>query len=73
MPEVPSALIPVPGSMMGSITGYKVADYLLQYGEARGLVAPLPDLFWHASIGHTTDPDDLEDLASAARRRGRLS
>lgn len=67
-----SALIPVPGSMMGSVKGYKVADYLLHYGEACRGAAPLSDLFWHASIGHTTDPDDLKNLASAARRRGRL-
>ncbi len=67
-----SALIPVPGPTMGSIAGYKVADYLLQYGESRRDLAPVPDLFWDACIGHATDPDDLYYLASAARCRGRF-
>jgi tetratricopeptide (TPR) repeat protein len=67
-----SALIPVPGRTMGSIAGYEVADYLLQYGTVRRTEDPIPDLFWDACISNTSDRKDLEHLASAARHRGRF-
>ena len=53
-----SALIPVPGPKMGSTAGYKVADYLLQYGEDRRDLAPVHDRFWGACIDHTSDPEN---------------
>ncbi|MFF3639464.1 hypothetical protein [Streptomyces sp. NPDC002250] len=51
---------------------FRLADYLEQHGRtARRHLCP-PASFWHAAHTHLTNPDDLDNLAEAAKRRHRL-
>lgn len=56
---------------MGVITGYRLADYLLQHTQAeRDPICP-PATFWDSCITHLTDPQDLENLGHRAAYRMR--
>lgn len=55
---------------MGTITGYRVADYLHQHALRVRRTEHLPDIAWHALIRHH-HPDDTDRIADNARRRGR--
>ncbi|MFF4285990.1 hypothetical protein ACFY0R_11780 [Streptomyces sp. NPDC001633] len=51
---------------------FRLADYLEQHGRTtRRLLCP-PASFWHAAYTHLTNPDDINNLAKAARKRHRL-
>ncbi|MCG7522985.1 sel1 repeat family protein [Streptomyces sp. OfavH-34-F] len=51
---------------------FRLADYLEQHGRAiRRHLCP-PASFWHAAHTHLTHPDDLNNLAKAAKERHRL-
>ena len=63
-----SALAPV-GTGMGVVTGYTVADYLLEHGTHARRTAVPPDSFWNAHIAHGADPHDLLKLGEAAAHR----
>ncbi|MYS85216.1 hypothetical protein GTZ85_34640 [Streptomyces sp. SID5474] len=65
---------PTPATAPAPPTGpmVRLADYLEQHGRtARRLLCP-PASFWHAAHIHLTHPGDLDNLAEAARDRGRL-
>ena len=64
-----SSLIPVPGTSMGTIIGYSVADYLLQHGQATPRDIPPPTSIWDAAANHITDLSIRMALARAAVRR----
>jgi TPR repeat protein len=64
-----SSLIPVPGTSMGTIIGYTVADYLLQHGQATRRDIPPPTSIWDAAISHITDLSVRMALARAAARQ----
>ncbi|WP_331765896.1 helix-turn-helix domain-containing protein [Embleya sp. NBC_00896] len=65
-PTSATAATPPTGSM------FRLADYLEQHGRtARRLLCP-PASFWHAAHTHLTHPGDLNNLAEAAKDRGRL-
>ncbi|MFF5336940.1 hypothetical protein [Streptomyces sp. NPDC013181] len=51
---------------------FRLADYLEQHGRAiRSHLCP-PASFWHAAHTHLAHPDDLNNLAKAAKDRHRL-
>ncbi|WP_435600567.1 hypothetical protein [Streptomyces sp. C10-9-1] len=51
---------------------FRLADYLEQHGRTtRPHLCP-PASFWHAAHTHLTHPDDLHNLAQAAKARHRL-
>ena len=51
---------------------FRLADYLEQHGRTtRSHLCP-PASFWHAAHTHLTHPDDLDNLAQAAKQRHRL-
>jgi TPR repeat protein/transcriptional regulator with XRE-family HTH domain len=64
-----SSLIPVPGTSMGTIIGYTVADYLLQHGQATRRDIPPPTSIWDAAVSHITDLPVRMALARAAERQ----
>jgi len=64
-----SSLIPVPGTSMGTIIGYTIADYLLQYGQAARRDIPPPTSTWDAGVNHLTDLSVRLALAREASRR----
>jgi TPR repeat protein/transcriptional regulator with XRE-family HTH domain len=64
-----SSLIPVPGTSMGTIIGYTVADYLLQHGQATRRDIPPPASIWDAAVSHITDLSVRMALARAAARQ----
>ncbi|MFJ9782628.1 tetratricopeptide repeat protein [Amycolatopsis sp. NPDC101161] len=64
-----AALTPVPAGM-GTIAGYRVADYLHQYALHARRGEHLPDTVWHALVRHH-HPDDTLRLADNAYDRGR--
>ncbi|WP_310725791.1 helix-turn-helix domain-containing protein [Streptomyces sp. N2A] len=64
----PSTL--VPHLEIGPV--FRLADYLEQHGlTTRRRLCP-PASFWHSAYTHLTNPDDINSLAIAARRRHRL-
>ncbi|WP_158781270.1 sel1 repeat family protein [Streptomyces sp. NRRL S-237] len=72
--QIVSPLQSVPHSSgMGALPGVvSLADYLQQHGRTtRQLLCP-PATFWNAATHHLTSPDDLNNLAHAARSRYRL-
>jgi TPR repeat protein/transcriptional regulator with XRE-family HTH domain len=64
-----SSLIPVPGTSMGTIIGYTVADYLLQHGQATRRDVPPSTSIWDAAVNHITDLSVRMALAREAARR----
>ncbi|MFF7247576.1 hypothetical protein ACFZBU_27125 [Embleya sp. NPDC008237] len=65
-PTPATAAAPPAGPMI------RLADYLEQHGRtARRLICP-PASFWHAAHIHLTQSGDLNNLAEAAKDRGRL-
>ena len=64
-----SSLIPVPGTSMGTIIGYTVADYLLQHGQATRRDIPPPTSIWDAAVSCITDLYVRMALAREAERR----
>ena len=65
------ALAPVapPGSSMGQVSGYVLADYLAQEGRRSRAEAPVPASFWNAVL-NWADSADLRNLAASAHARG---
>ncbi|MFG3384674.1 helix-turn-helix domain-containing protein [Streptomyces sp. NPDC047999] len=62
-----SPTTPLPGGPV-----FRLADYLEQHGRTtRPHLCP-PASFWHAAHTHLTHPDDLNNLAQAAKARHRL-
>ena len=64
-----SSLIPVPGTSMGTIIGYTIADYLLQHGQATRRDIPPPAAIWNAAARHITDLTVRLALAREAYRQ----
>jgi TPR repeat protein len=64
-----SSLIPVPGTSMGTIIGYTVADYLLQHVQVTRRDIPPPTSIWDAAVSHITDLAVRMALAREAERR----
>ncbi|MFD5089918.1 hypothetical protein ACFWMR_04915 [Amycolatopsis thailandensis] len=64
-----ATLTPVAAGI-GSIAGYRVADYLYQHALHARRTEHLPDAVWHALIRHHHS-DDTGQLAGNAERRGR--
>ncbi len=63
-----SALSPA-GSGMGQISGYIVADYLIQHASRERRNERVPASTWDAILSHLRDPADTARLADSARRR----
>ena len=63
-----AALAPA-GTRMGQITGYTVADYLLQYASRERGTARPPASTWDALLIHVHHPADARRLAGSARNR----
>jgi uncharacterized protein YidB (DUF937 family) len=64
------ALQPVPPRNGTGIVGYRVADYLDQYGRRTGEDGLGPASLWDALIAHTVHASDMNRLGYAARARG---
>ena len=64
------ALEPVPPMHGTGLVGYKLADYLDQYGRHARQARLGPASLWNALAAHVTSPDDLFRLGQAARDRG---
>ena len=64
------ALEPVPPMHCTGLVGYKLADYLDQYGRHARQARLGPASLWNALAAHVTSPDDLFRLGQAARDRG---
>jgi len=54
---------------MGQVTGYTVADYLLQHASRERRPAQVPASTWDALLRHIRDPADAARLADSARDR----
>ena len=63
-----AALAPA-GAGMGHITGYTVADYLIQHASRERRTARMPASTWDALLSHTGDPADAARLADSAEDR----
>jgi tetratricopeptide (TPR) repeat protein len=66
-----AVLSPV-GHDMGHAAGYKIAEYLVQYGDSVRHTAGPPDTFWRALSDLAGQPDDQARLGNAAESRGLL-
>jgi uncharacterized protein YidB (DUF937 family) len=64
------ALEPVPPPGSTGVAGYRVADYLDQYGRRTRQDQLGPPSLWDALATWTTGPIDLDQLGKAARDRG---
>jgi hypothetical protein len=62
-------LLPVPDPDRSRVLGYTVADYLLQRLARQRRSLRVPPTTWQAFIAHTSDYDDLEQLAYSADQR----
>ena len=60
-----SALVPQ-GAGMGQISGYIVADYLLQHASRVRRALSVPASFWEAQLSHIRDSADAARLARSA-------
>jgi tetratricopeptide (TPR) repeat protein len=58
-----------PTGTMGTISGYLVADYLLQQASRERHTVPVPDVVWQSIVLHH-HPDDTQRLAESARAWG---
>ncbi|WP_204069878.1 helix-turn-helix domain-containing protein, partial [Planobispora siamensis] len=63
-----AALTPV-AAQMGQITGYIVADYLLQHASAERRMAKVPAVTWQALIDYLIDPGDQARVGANAYYR----
>jgi TIR domain len=54
---------------MGQITGYTVADYLIQHASRERRYARVPASTWDVILSHIRDPADTTRLAGSARDR----
>ena len=54
---------------MGQVTGYTVADYLLQHASRERRPARVPASTWDALLRHVRDPADAARLACSAHGR----
>ncbi len=63
-----AALSPV-GAGMGEVTGYTVADYLIQHASRKRRSATVPASTWDAVLDHIRDSADAVRLADSARDR----
>ena len=54
---------------MGQVTGYTVADYLIQHVSRERRYARVPASTWDAVLSHIRDPADAARLADSARYR----
>ena len=64
-----AALAPAAGAGMGQVTGYTVADYLLQHASRERRPARVPASTWDALLSHLRDPADAARLADSAHGR----
>ncbi|MFV2020610.1 hypothetical protein [Micromonospora sp. LOL_023] len=64
-----SALIPVAG-IAGITEGYRLADYLIQYGGKAMSSQFIPNALWRIVAEQVHDPTDLKSLGDAAELRG---
>ena len=64
-----AALAPAAGVGMGQVTGYTVADYLLQHASRERRPARVPASTWDALLSHLRDPADAARLADSAHGR----
>ena len=63
-----AALSPA-GTGMGQVTGYTVADYLIQHATGERCYARVPASTWDAALRHLRDPSDAARLANSAESR----
>jgi hypothetical protein len=54
---------------MGQVSGYRIADYLLQYASRERKVVKPPASLWEACAKYLADPGDASRVASVAHRR----
>ena len=64
-----AALAPAGSGVMGQVTGYTVADYLLQHASRERRPARVPASTWDALLSHLRDPADAARLADSAHGR----
>ena len=64
-----AALAPAGSGVMGQVTGYTVADYLLQHASRERRTTRVPASTWDALISHIGDPADAARLAYSAEGR----
>ena len=64
-----AALAPAAGAGMGQVTGYTVADFLLQHASRERRPARVPASTWDALLSHLRDPADAARLADSAHGR----
>ncbi len=64
-----AALSPAGTGIMGEITGYTPADYLIQHVSRERRYARVPASTWDAILSHIGDPADAARLADSAERR----
>jgi hypothetical protein len=66
-----AALIPVASGDigMGQVSGYAVADFLLQHLAGRRRAVRPPAALWEACLHHVADPADILRLADSAHSR----
>jgi hypothetical protein len=63
-----AALTPV-GARMGQVTGYTVAEYLIQQASRERRYVRVPASTWDAVLDHIRDPADTTRLGQSARNR----
>src|SRR5262249_37910008 len=63
-----SALVPI-ARTPGMVSGYHVADYLVQHAAGTRRGVPLPDTVWHALHDHLIDGGALVRAGQAAEKR----
>ena len=64
-----AVLAPAAGTGMGQVTGYTVADYLVQHASRERRYERLPASTWDAVLTHVRDPADAARLADSAQNR----
>ncbi|MFD5321415.1 tetratricopeptide repeat protein [Streptomyces sp. NPDC127098] len=68
----PGTVAPTSPSSPGTGPMFHLADFLEQHGRTTRRQLCPPASFWHAAHTHLSRPDDLNNLANAARTRYRL-
>ena len=64
-----AALSPASAGIMGQVSGYIVADYLVQHASRERRYCRVPASTWDALVCHIGDPADAARLADSARNR----